>query len=57
MKILILEASAEELSANKRVADAIVDALTNMCDSIIKIPWADLPDLPMDDEEVKADDE
>lgn len=64
MKIIILEATAEELRANKRVADAIVDVLTNMCDSIARIPC---PDLSTDDEnevtmverieEVIADDE
>lgn len=40
MKIIILEATAEELRANKRVADAIVDALSDMCDSISRLPWS-----------------
>ena len=55
MKIIILEATADELSANKRVADAIVDALTNMCDSIARIPWADLP--TDDEDEVNTDED
>lgn len=54
MKIIILEATAEELRANKRVADAIVDALTNMCDNIARIPWAN---FPIDDEDEVAADE
>lgn len=54
MKVIILEATAEELCANKRVADAIIDALSNMCDSIARIPWADLP-LDDEDAEVNAD--
>ena len=48
MKIIILEATAEELRANKRVEDAIVDALANMCDNIVRTPWAD---SPTDDED------
>lgn len=56
MKVIILEATAEELCANKRVADAIIDALSNMCDSIARIPWADLP-LDDEDAEVNADED
>lgn len=36
MKIIIMEATAEELKANKRVADAVMDALTNFADSIVR---------------------
>ena len=54
MKVIILEATAEELCANKRVADTIIDALSNMCDSIARIPWADLP-LNDEEAEVNAD--
>ena len=43
----MIEATAEELSANRRVADAVVDAVTNMCDSIARIPW----DIPEEEEE------
>ena len=59
MKIIILEATAEELSANKRVADAIVDALTRACDNISRLPWSNFEDDEeiKDDEEVKADDD
>ena len=56
MKILIVEASAEELQANRRVADAIVDAITNMCDTIARVPWCLAADDD-NDEEVSADDE
>lgn len=55
MKIIILEATAEELSANKRVADALVDALTNMCDSIARTPWENFS--TDDEDEVNADDD
>lgn len=36
MKITIttIEASAEELAANRRVADAIMDALSRICDAV-----------------------
>ena len=47
MKFLILEATAAELSANRRVADAIVDAVTDMCDVIARTPW----DLSEDSED------
>lgn len=33
MKIIILEADKEELAANRRIADTIVDVLTNFLDS------------------------
>lgn len=33
MKIIMFEANKEELAANKRVADTIVDTLTNFLDS------------------------
>ena len=36
MKITIttIEASAEDLAANRRVADAIMDALSRICDAV-----------------------
>lgn len=37
MKIIILEANKEELAANKRVADVIVDTLTTFLDNFAKI--------------------
>ena len=54
MKIILLEATAEELSANKRVGDAICDAVMRMADSISRVPWC-IPEE--DEEEVKVDDE
>ena len=54
MKMIMIEATAEELSANKRIADAIVDAFTNMCDSIVRIPWSN---LPTEDEEEEGEDD
>ena len=36
MKILIVEATADELSANKRIADAIIDALVDIADGIAR---------------------
>jgi hypothetical protein len=37
MKIIIFEANKEELAANKRVADTIVDTLTTFLDSFTKL--------------------
>lgn len=37
MKIIILEADKEELAANKRVADGIVDTLVTFLDSFVKL--------------------
>ena len=37
MKIIIVEATADELKANKRVADSIIDAFTSFADNIIKL--------------------
>lgn len=37
MKIIIFEASKEELAANKRVADTIVDTLSTFLDSFTKL--------------------
>ena len=37
MKIIILEANAEELRANKRAADVISDALVGFLDSIVRV--------------------
>lgn len=50
MKILMIEATAEELRSNKRVMDTIVDALNNFTDSIV------YPDA-FSDKETKADEE
>lgn len=37
MKIFIIEANKEELAANKRVADVIVDTLTTFLDNFANI--------------------
>lgn len=37
MKIFIIEANKEELAANKRVADVIVDTLTKFLDNFANI--------------------
>lgn len=37
MKILIIETNKEELEANKRVADGIVDTLVTFLDSFVKL--------------------
>lgn len=34
MRIIMIETSAEELSANKRVGDKIINALTKFCDEL-----------------------
>lgn len=36
MKILMIEASAEELSANRRIADAICDAVSDALDVLVR---------------------
>ena len=50
MKLIMIEATAEELRANKRVVDTIVDVLNAFTDSIVKV------DIP-EDKETKADEE
>ena len=37
MKILIIETNKEELEANKRVADGIVDTIVTFLDSFVKL--------------------
>lgn len=37
MKILIIETNKEELAANKRIADGIVDTIVNFLDSFVKL--------------------
>ena len=39
MKIVIIEATAEELQANRRVADSVCDALIRLADSIASINY------------------
>ena len=34
IEIVTIEASAEDLAANRRVADAIMDALSRICDAV-----------------------
>lgn len=51
MKIIILEANAEELRANKRVVDAISDALEGMLDSIVRI------NIPYNEDDIPTDEE
>ena len=36
MKIMMIEATAEELKANKRIMDSVVDAFSNFIDSMIR---------------------
>ena len=36
MTITTIEASAEDLMANRRVADALTDAISRMCDAIAR---------------------
>ncbi len=40
MRMIMIECTAQELSANKRVADSIVDAISRFADGLsrIKIP-------------------
>ena len=53
MKIIMIEATAEELRSNKRMMDTIVDAFSEMADGIIR---GDITIPIMDDEEgVNAD--
>ena len=48
MKITIteIEASAEDLAANRRVADAIMDALSRACDAVAR-PVAEAEEVPV----------
>lgn len=36
MKLTIIEMNAEEIRANRRLGDALVDALVGVCDSITR---------------------
>ncbi len=48
MKITIttIEASAEDLAANRRVADALMDALSRICDAVAR-PVTEAEDVSM----------
>lgn len=39
MKIVIIEATAEELQANRRVGDSVCDAVIRLADSIASINY------------------
>ena len=36
IEIVTIEASAEDLAANRRVADALMDALSRICDAVAR---------------------
>lgn len=58
MKIIILEANKEELAANKRVADVIVDTLTDFLDNFANIHNSNLDKFAnYNDEDDDYDDE
>lgn len=46
MKVIVIECTAEELRANMRLGDALVDAIQSAIDSIVRRPII----LPDDDE-------
>ena len=52
MKITIttIEASAEDLAANRRVADAIMDALSRICDAVA-CPVTEAEEMDGDEQE------
>lgn len=59
MKIFIIEANKEELAANKRVADVIVDTLTTFLDNFANINNSDnkfLDNFTDDDEDEDYED-
>ena len=41
MKLTIIEMNAEEIRANRRLGDALVDALVGVCDSITRFDGGD----------------
>ena len=55
MKITIttIEASAEDLAANRRVADAIMDALSRICDAVA-CPVAEAEEVSMIREQMEG---
>ena len=53
MKIIMIEATAEEISANRRVGNAVCDAVMRMADSISRIPW----NIPEEEEEEGVEEE
>ena len=52
MKLIILEASAAELSANKRVSDSLCDVLEGLCDSFVRMRS---PNLTLAEDEEAGD--
>ena len=52
MKITIttIEASAQDLAANRRVADALMDALSRICDAVAS-PMTEAEEVSMDEGE------
>ena len=56
MKITIttIEASAEDLAANRRVADAIMDALSRICDAVAS-PVAEAEEATAESEQEGGD--
>ena len=58
MKITIttIEASAEELRANRSVADALMDALSRACDAVAR-PMAEAEEVSIIGEQMDGDSE
>lgn len=56
MKITIttIEASAEDLKANRNVADAIIDALSRICDAVAR-PVTEAEEVSMIGEQMDGD--
>ena len=54
MKLVILEANAEELRSNKRVMDGVVDSLVDVLDDIFRLNGSS---LPKDEEESEENEE
>ena len=50
MKVMIVEATAEELRANRRIVDSICDAMVDIIDAVVRVP-GDCDDEEEDDEQ------
>lgn len=57
MKLVILEANAEELRSNKRVMDGVVDSLVDVLDDIFRLNGSSLPKDEEENEESEEEEE
>lgn len=54
--ITIIEASADDLKANRSVADALMDALSRICDAVAR-PVTEAEEVSMTEEQMEGGEE